>query len=307
MSELASESMSEPGPRTGAGAQRRRPRSGSGVQTERFGAAEEVLHGGTANRGMVVRVGDTVRRPQRSTSPATHALLRHLADVGFEGAPRFLGVDEQQREVLSFLPGTPVVPPYPDWALTDEALVSVADLVRAYHRAASAFDPAPYRWPPSPPPPFVDGGSALVSHNDLNLDNVVFRDGHAVALIDFNLTNPGSRLWDVACAARLWAPLRPATAIDDARRGRALDRFRLFADSYGVADADRPRLVEAVRQNHGWFRELIRSHAEEGHAVFAEHWNPAARERARRDVRWFADNEQAMRAALRARPTGEGR
>ena len=254
---------------------------------------EEVLHGGTANRGLVVRVGDTVRRPQRSTAPATHALLHHLAEVGFDGAPRFLGVDEQDREVLSFLPGTPVVPPYPDWALTDEALVSVAHLQRAFHRAAASFDPGPHRWPPSPPEAFLDD---VVSHNDPNLDNDVFRDGRAVALIDFDLASPGSRLWDVACAARLWAPLRPDSAIDDVRRGRTLDRLRLFVDAYGVPQADRARVVEGVRRNHDWFRELIRTHAREGHAVFA--WTPAARERARRFGHWFTDHEQEMRAAL---------
>jgi hypothetical protein len=263
---------------------------------------EEVLHGGTANRGQVVRIGDTVRRPQRSTSPATHALLRHLADVGFDGAPRFLGVDDRGREMLSYLPGTPVVPPYPDWALTDDALVSVAQLLHAYHRAVSSFDAAPHAWPPSPPAAHVEG---LVSHNDLNLDNVVFRDGRAVALIDFDLASPGSRLWDVACAARLWAPLRPDGAIDDARRGHALARFRLFVDSYGVPAQDRSRVVDAVRENHGWFRELIRTHAEEGHAVFAEHWNPEARERARRYQEWFGAQEEEMRRALGVpRPSG---
>ena len=87
------------------------------------------LHGGTANRGLVVRVGDTVRRPYRPTSPATHALLRHLAIEGFGGAPRFLGVDSDGREVLSYLPGRAVTPPYPAWALTDAALVSVATLL----------------------------------------------------------------------------------------------------------------------------------------------------------------------------------
>ena len=39
---------------------------------------EVELTGGTANQGLVVRVGDTVRRPWRPTTPATHALLRHL-------------------------------------------------------------------------------------------------------------------------------------------------------------------------------------------------------------------------------------
>jgi hypothetical protein len=78
------------------------------------------LLGGIANQGQVVRVGDTVRRPQRSRSAATHALLLHLEAVGFEGAPRFLGVDSRGREVLSYIPGATVVEPYPDWVLTDE-------------------------------------------------------------------------------------------------------------------------------------------------------------------------------------------
>jgi Phosphotransferase enzyme family len=179
----------------------------------------EVLVGGTANRGQVVRVGDTVRRPRRPTSPATHALLRHLADVGFDGAPRFLGVDDLGREVLSYVPGTAITPPYPPWALTDEALVSVAHLLHAYHEAVSTFDPTPHAWPLSPPAPFA---GELISHNDVNLDNVVFREGRAVALIDFDLASPGSRVWDVACAARLWVPLRPEPCIDDARQGRVI-------------------------------------------------------------------------------------
>jgi hypothetical protein len=88
--------------------------------------AEVPLDGGFANRGLVVRVGDTVRRPQRTTSAAAHALLQHLQDVSFDGAPRFLGVDSRGREVLSYIPGEAVTPPYPAWALTDAALVSVA-------------------------------------------------------------------------------------------------------------------------------------------------------------------------------------
>jgi len=110
-------------------------------------AQEVLLEGGTANRGRVVRIGDTVRRPLRATSAATHALLRHLADAGFAGAPRVLGVDDDGREVLSYVRGTAVTPPCPLWALTDEALVSVAVLLRDYHRAVSTFDPAPYAWP----------------------------------------------------------------------------------------------------------------------------------------------------------------
>lgn len=49
------------------------------------------LVGGDVTEG-VVRVGDTVRRPVGSHSPLVHTLLRHLEEVGFPGAPRFLGI-----------------------------------------------------------------------------------------------------------------------------------------------------------------------------------------------------------------------
>jgi hypothetical protein len=65
--------------------------------------SERVLQGGDVN--LVVRVGDTVRRPTGPWSPAVHALLRHVESVGFDGAPRFLDVDERGREVLSYVDG----------------------------------------------------------------------------------------------------------------------------------------------------------------------------------------------------------
>jgi hypothetical protein len=256
---------------------------------------EVLLIGGTANRGQVVRVGDTVRRPQNRASPATHALLRHLADVGFAGAPRFLGVDEKEREVLSYVPGTAITPPCPEWALTDQALVSVAHLLRAYHRAVSSFDPTPYAWPSSPPAPFA---GELVTHNDVNLDNVVFRGERAVALIDFDLASPGCRVWDVACAARLWAPLRPEADIDDTRRGRAIERLRLFVDSYGLVRADRERLVAAVRENHEWCYDIVGAGAANGHAAFSAYCASGALERAARTREWYFANGDVLRSAL---------
>ncbi|NYJ08381.1 phosphotransferase [Petropleomorpha daqingensis] len=262
---------------------------------------EVLLPGGVANRGRVVRIGDTVRRPLRATSPATHALLRHLAAVGFDGAPRLLGIDDQGREVLGYIPGETVIRPYPDWAFTQEALVSVAELLRAYHRAVADFDPGSVRWPQSPPAPFA---GELVSHNDPNLDNVVFRDGRAVALIDFDLAAPGSRLWDLACAARQWAPLRPDTHIHDPRRGAAFERLRVFLDAYGAEDVDPSLFAVAVRQNQAWFGELIERYVAAGHEGFSAYARSEARLSAEAYGRWLADSEPALRTALSGRAGG---
>jgi Phosphotransferase enzyme family len=253
------------------------------------------LTGGTANRGLVVRVGDTVRRPQRRSSPSTARLLAHLERVGFDGSPRYLGVDDVGREVLTYVEGRVATAPYPDWALTDEALVSVAVLLRRYHRAVAAFDPGGLPWPRPVPAPYL---GSLVCHNDPNLDNVVFRDAVAVAFIDFDLASPGTAVWDVANAARLWAPLRADRDIDDARRGHALPRLRLFVDAYGLDRAEDARLVDAVEVTHAWSYDIVREGAAAGRRGYVQHWTPTVRARTMREQEWFTDNRDAMRAAL---------
>ena len=204
-------------------------------------------------------------------------------------------MDSRGREVLSYIPGTAVVEPYPDWALTYEALISVAELLRAYHEAASTFDSSPHFWAPSLPEEFVGD---VVTHNDINLDNVVFRDGQAVALIDFDLASPGSRPWDVACAARLWAPLRPDIHISDTRRGRQFERFRLFVDTYGMNDSDRLKVAAAVQLNYIWFYNLIKTNAASGHAGFAKLWTLKTMPRDELARRWHSQNMPNLLAAL---------
>jgi hypothetical protein len=256
---------------------------------------EVPLAGGTANRGRVHRVGNTVRRPLRATSDATHALLRHLEEVGFDGSPRVLGLDEMGREVLSYVPGQAVIAPAPAWGLTDAALDSVGRLLRRFHDAASGFDPAPYLWSHATPSPFDGAG---IAHNDPNLDNVVFRDGRAVALIDFDLAAPGTAVWDVAAAARLWAPLRAPVDTLDVRHNRELHRLRLFVDAYRLDDPGRAGFVAALRANHEWMCGIVRDGAARGVPGFAEYWTPEAAARAARTRSWFDRNADAITAAL---------
>ncbi len=249
------------------------------------------LRGGTANRGRVYRVGDTVRRPLRPTAEGVHALLRHLEAAGFDGAPRFRGVDDAGREMLSYVPGEAVIAPAPAWGLTDEALRSVGKLLRRFHDAAASFDPTPYAWPHR-------HGEGGMLHNDPNLDNVVFCGGRAVALIDFDLAAPGPPLWDVAATARLWAPLRDPEDVDDARRGRGLARVRVLADAYGLDAAGRAGLVGAVRESHDWMAALVADGAAQGIPGFVDYWTPQIRARTARARAWLEAHAEDLTAAL---------
>jgi hypothetical protein len=233
-----------------------------------------------------------VMRPTAPFKAATHALLAHLDAVGFDGAPRVLAADPV-TETLTYIAGRAAVPPFPDDVLTDEALVSVADLLRRYHAAAASFDPAGYAWPRPVPARYRTG---LVSHNDVYPANVVFRDGRAVALIDFDLAGPGSAVWDFAAAARLFVPLLDEADVTDMRHGRALERFRIFLRASGLPRAARLSVASALLDNHDWTYAIVTEAAAAGHAGFADHWRavgPAA-DRARR---WC---ERHRRALLKA-------
>jgi hypothetical protein len=256
---------------------------------------EVLLLGGTTNAGLVSRVGDTVRRPRRASSAATEALLRHLERVGFDGAPRYLGIDDRGRQVLSYIHGEAAILPHQSWALSDEALVSVAELLRDYHRAVSSFDPAGYDWPDPVPGAFRRG---LVSHNDPNLDNVIFVGGRAVALIDFDLAGPGSAAWDLACAARLWSPLRHVRDSPEQARHRSLTRLAMFADAYGATADERAGMVEALVPCHDWCYGVVRRAVASGHDVFGLYWRDGGESRAERTRRWLATHGPDLRAAL---------
>ncbi len=92
-------------------------------------------------------------------------------------------------------------------------LASIGSLLRRLHDAAGTFDPHGHSWDDRLADP---AGGTIVCHNDVELSNVVFRDGVAVALLDFEFAAPGRAVYDLAQLARLCVP------IDD-----DLDRARL--------------------------------------------------------------------------------
>lgn len=257
------------------------------------------LTGGIANAGLVVRIGDTVRRPQTAASPAVHELLLYLERLGFDGAPRYLGEDAVGREVLSYVPGEAATSPVPPWALTESALLSVAQLLDRFHEAVRDFPPAVRSWAREVPERFR---GRHLGHNDPNLDNIVFRGGRAVAFIDFDLAGPGSRVWDCAIAARLWAPLRDPVDAVDTREGSPLARFRQLVDACRLDPGERALVVDAVIATHGWCYDVIDEGASRGQPGYLGYWTVAAKRRAARGQQWLNDHVEALHDALNRPP-----
>ena len=165
---------------------------------------EETELSGGARRD-VVRVGNTVRIPAHRRSDYVATLLGHLEQVGFEGAPRWLGRAEDGRDVLTYIDGS--VPGNPPYNFDDDQVYAAAELVRRFHDAVAGT-------------PLCEGAET-VCHGDLGPHNTVFRDRWPVAIIDWDdSVGPGSRAVDFADAVWGFSDVTCTSVpvVDQARR-----------------------------------------------------------------------------------------
>jgi len=108
--------------------------------------------------------------------------------------------------------------------------------VRQLHEAARGYRPADtgYRFHPHPPRP-----GEIISHDDLGPWNTVYRDGVAVAFIDWDAAGPIDPTVELASAAWAFVPLAPPERLRDAGFDPVPDiaaRLRLFVDAYGMSN-----------------------------------------------------------------------
>ncbi len=165
-----------------------------------------------------------------------HALLAHLADKGFVGAPRHLGFDEQGREVLTFLEGETIGQrkPRPAWVHAEDTLDQVARWMRACHQAVADFVP--------PPGAVWRGGGTwkpglLIVHNDASTFNAAWHQGALTGFFDWDFAGPATPEWDLAYAAFSWVPLHN----------------RHYVAAGGFTDfAGRPRRLCRFLRTYGW-------------------------------------------------------
>jgi hypothetical protein len=244
--------------------------------------------------GGVTVVDGTVRRPTGRWTPAVHALLLHLERVGFEGAPRVLGLDADGREILTYLPSESRS--RVDAPKTDEALVALGRLLRRLREAVTGFvPPADSVWRLTRP--FQPGD--IICHNDVNPGNVVYRGGLPYALIDWDLAGPGSPEDDFVRAAILLAPLVP----DDVCRAWGFDvvpdrahRLRRLTDGYGVEAGS--WLLDAAEALERRDLADLAAYGRRGVSPYDRFLATGSEEATRRDLVWLDAHRRELEHAL---------
>ena len=259
----------------------------------------EQLHGGVDNAGMVVREGDVVLRPAPENAETLHALLEFLGTHGFP-SPRPLGLGDDGREALRFIPGETSTPPYPqEWVRADETLTEIGRMLRALHDATREYVSVPAAvWTTDLADP--EGGE-VICHNDVCIENVVVSSGRVVGLLDFDFAAPGRPVWDLAMTSRYWVPLRDPTSAASTNRDHLdpLARVRVLVDGYGADEQIRRHFTGVLMEIEEVALQFVLNRVDQGVPAFVEMWDDlGGHEWHHRKMTWLADNQSRIDNAL---------
>jgi aminoglycoside phosphotransferase (APT) family kinase protein len=171
-------------------------------------------------------------------------------------------------------------------------------LLRRFHDGSRRFDPAGAAWSPEMADP---AGGEVVCHNDVCLENVVFRHGRAVALLDFDFAAPGRPVYDLAQFARMCVPIDDD--VNSARLGWTSPdrpaRLRLVADAYGLDAAGRTALHGLLDLSIRQGGRFVRRRVEAGDPNFVKMWHEmGGQDRFDRRRRWWDEHSTAFATAL---------
>jgi thiamine kinase-like enzyme len=182
--------------------------------------------------------------------------------------------------------------------MTEGALISLGQLVRDYHHAVASFSPDASDWSAEWADPT---GGPVVCHNDLYPENVVFRGGVVVALIDFDMAGPGRPLWDLAIAAEEWAPLHaPGSRLSTPDSLDAVHRIGVLAGAYGLPGDRAEELLDIVVEERTHTTANVLAQAAAGDPIWTGHVEQTRfAERVAADDEWLAAQRSVLLASIR--------
>ncbi len=190
-----------------------------------------------------------------------------MENKGFWYAPRFLGIDDKNREILSFIQGEAGNYPLKEYMLSDIVLGEIARILRQYHDAVRDF-PLSDEWKPIDNTP---SNIEVMCHNDFAIYNIIFNQEKPVGIIDFDVAAPGPRLWDIAYTLYTCIPLSRLYHTEageavyynrthDAERYKR--RIELFFETYGVKGMEDGYLKMILLRLEGLCKYMKRKAAE---------------------------------------------
>ena len=237
---------------------------------------EEPLTGGR-NASEVVRVGDTVRRACEPGSASAARLLGFLEVSGYPYAPRYRGIDDRGRDILTYIPGRTTDHP---GQRADGAYARGAVMLRELHDLTAGHPLA--------------AGRECVLHGDPGPFNAIFQDGTPVALIDWMSCRPGDRLDDLGYMAWTWC----IQSLGGVPVDEQAAHLRELRDAYGAVRAE-TLIFAMIRSQDRVVRQSEQAVRDARDPADRRAWADEAIRWATADKALIRANQQTLLAALR--------
>ena len=235
---------------------------------------ETILSGGT-NADSVVKIGNTVHRSKTKNFEFIHLMLLWLEKHGCSYAPKFLGIDEQGREMLSYLEGE--VPR--EIPMTFAQKVNAIKILRQFHDTLAGTKFA--------------GAAETVCHHDFAPWNIIIHKRKVVGMIDFDEVGPGKRIDDVTYF--IWTALDLGIApVSDKQQ---IKNIATLAKAYQLTNNNEIITSFLSQQNRILkFRQEVVAKAKDPDKVA---FSKGAIKRIRKSMHWINQNKNEIRTAIK--------
>lgn len=235
---------------------------------------EEPLKGGMSAR-QVVKIENRVHRSKSSNHVFVHQVLRHLEQFDFSYAPRFLDVDNKEREILTFIEGE--VPRA--FELDFEQIKQAVEVLRKLHDVLAKSA--------------LKGKKQTICHNDFAPWNIIIKNNQVVGIIDFDECAPGNRMDDLAYF--IWTFLDLGTSND--ADGLQIDKIDKLIHAYGsgIQKADLvPAILEQQYRILKFRQQIIK---EEKDAALVD-FSKSAVQRIQKSMVWLRFNRKKIEETI---------